>query len=125
ERGDVDQGGGVPDRRVLAVVLELVRAGDLVAGPSSPGVALDQRSGAGVERRGLKHGAYLDAKPQRRKDGRWWSDGCSSLRPCNFASLRLSSAFHRWTLPFPRTIYDPCGAQRLGRSSPRLWFSAR
>ena len=56
-RRDVDQRGGVADRRVLAVRLRIVGARHLVARPAAPGLRAHQRRGARMERRGLEHDA--------------------------------------------------------------------
>src|SRR6266498_1151062 len=52
ERGDVEQRRGVADRVILAVVRQLVGAGDDIAGPAPPGLSFGQRTGARMKRRG-------------------------------------------------------------------------
>src|SRR5207302_332234 len=54
ERGDVEQRRGVPNRVIFAVVRQLVRARDDVAGPAPPGLPFRQRARAGMERRGAQ-----------------------------------------------------------------------
>src|SRR5205807_5157565 len=54
ERGDVDRRRGVTDGVIFAVVRQLVRARDDVAGPAPPGLPFRQRARAGMERRGAQ-----------------------------------------------------------------------
>jgi hypothetical protein len=54
QRRNVDERRGVADRRVLALVRELVAACGGVAGPAAPGLPLDQLCRARVKGRGLE-----------------------------------------------------------------------
>src|ERR1041385_8512243 len=67
EGGDVDQRGRASDGGIFALVLQLVSARDTVPRPAPPRVALDEGSGAGMERGGLEHAGN---KAERRSGGK-------------------------------------------------------